>query len=97
MKRYNQPKKIDSILGNILSNRGYLNVCKEFDVISQWKDIVGDKVSEVTVCNRVENGVLYVQVSSSVWRQELVYLKINIMKKIKENTNCTSIKDIVFY
>ena len=60
-------EKLDSILGDILSNR-YLNVCKEYDVISQWKDIVGE-ISEVTVCNRVENGVLYVQVSSSAWRQ----------------------------
>lgn len=97
MKRRTQPKKIDSILGDILSNRGYSTVCKEYDVISQWKNIVGEKISDVTVCNRVENGVLYVQVSSSAWRQELVYLKVKILQQIKENTNCISIKDIVFY
>ncbi len=97
MRRHTQPKKIDSILGDILSNRGYLNVCKEYDVISQWKNIVGEKISDVTVCSRVENGVLFVQVSSSAWRQELVFLKVKILQQIKEYTNCISIKDIVFY
>lgn len=97
MKKRNQPKKIDSIVGDILSKRGYLNICKEYDVIAQWKDIVGEKISEVTICSRVENGVLYVQVNSSAWRQELVYLKAKILHQIKENTNCISIKDIVFF
>jgi|SRR5690554_385509 predicted nucleic acid-binding Zn ribbon protein len=97
MRRYTQPKKIDSILGEILSNRGYLSVCKEYDVMSQWKNIVGEKISDVTVCNRVENGVLFVKVDSSAWRQELVFLKVKILQRIKESTNCNSIKDIVFY
>lgn len=92
-----QPKRIDSIVGNILSERGYFNACKEYDVVSKWKEIVGDKISEVTECSRVENGTLYVRVLSSCWRQELIYLKEKIIKEIKDNTKCLSINEIVFF
>jgi predicted nucleic acid-binding Zn ribbon protein len=95
VKKY--PEKIDSILGSILNERGYLTICKEYDVMSQWKSIVGEKVATVTQCERVENNVLYVRVISAVWRQEIVYLKKLILKNISEKTNCTSIKDIVVF
>lgn len=97
MIRRGQPKKIDSIVGNVLSQRGYLKVCREYDVISRWKEIVGERISDVTECSRVDNGVLYIKVNSSSWRQELVYLKEQILREIKDNTNCISIKDIVFF
>lgn len=97
MLRHNQPKKIDSIVGNVLSQRGYLKICKEYDVITQWESIVGEKIADVTECSKVENGVLYVRVKNSSWRNELVYLKATIIKNIIIHTDCSSIKDIVFY
>ena len=97
MNDKNYPEKIDSILDTILQERGYKSVCKEYDVISQWKTIVGDKVSSVTQCDRIENGILYIRVMSSAWRQEIIYLKKIILKQILDNTDCNSIKDIVVF
>lgn len=97
MSKSRYPEKIESILGTFLQERGYLNICKEYDVISQWKEIVGDKVAKVTQCDKVENGVLYVRVTSSAWRNEIVYCKNFILDSIKKNTGCTSIKDIVVF
>jgi hypothetical protein len=96
MSIWKSPEKIETILGDILSERGYLTICKEYDVVSHWKEIVGEKISKVTECSRVENGILYVKVFSAVWRQEIVYLKPQIMLQIKNQTDCTTITDIVF-
>lgn len=90
------PEKIGNILENYLSERGYLSVCKEYNVISKWKDIVGEKIASITKCITVENGVLYVTVESSAWRQELSFLKNDILSKIEEKTKCQSIKNIIF-
>lgn len=90
------PEKIGNILENYLSERGYLSVCKEYNVISKWKDIVGEKIASITKCVNVENGVLYVSVESSAWRQELSFLKNDILSKIEEKTKCQSIKNIIF-
>ena len=92
----NSPEKLGSILGDILSERGYNTMCKEYEVISKWVEIVGERISEVTECSRIEDGVLYVKVSSAPWRQEMVYLKQEILKQIKSRTGCDTIKDIIF-
>jgi predicted nucleic acid-binding Zn ribbon protein len=97
MTKKHYPEKIDSILGTFLQERGYLSICKEYDVISQWKEIVGEKVAKVTQCDKVENGTLYVRVTTAAWRNEIVYCKNFILDSIKKNTGCTSIKDIVVF
>jgi hypothetical protein len=95
LKKY--PEKIDSILDTVLQERGYLSICKEYDVISQWKDIVGDKVASVTQCDRIENGTLFIRVTSASWRQEIVYLKKLLLEKIRSKSDCKSIKNIVIF
>jgi predicted nucleic acid-binding Zn ribbon protein len=97
MSTWQSPEKIGGLIDSILSDKGYLNVCKEYDVIVKWKEIVGERIASVTECSRIENGKLYVKVSSSSWRNEIVYLKEEIIKKIKQDTHCTSLNDIVFY
>ena len=90
------PEKLNSILNTFLSSKGYLSSCKELSVISHWKEIVGDSVAAVSYCKNVENGILYVKVSSSSWRQELSFLEKDILSKIGTSTDCHTITDIVF-
>lgn len=97
MNKYNPPEKIEFILDEFLSERGYLSVCKEYDVISQWASIVGEKIASISECGRIDNGVLYVKVYSASWRNEIVYLKKEIIEKIELLTGCTIIKEIIFY
>lgn len=97
MGRYNPPEKIGLVLGNFLSDKGYLNVCKEYDAIAKWNTVVGEKISSVTKCDRVNDGILYVKVTSAPWRQEIVFLKQEILSRLKKEAGCTTIKDIVFF
>ena len=97
MSTWKSPQKIDSIVDNILSERGYQTICKEYEAVSKWKDIVGNKISKISNCDRIEDGILYVKISSASWRHELIYLKNQILKQIIKETGCTTIKDIVFY
>lgn len=90
------PEKLNSILNTFLSSKGYLSSCKEYSVISHWKEIVGDSVAAVSYCENVENGILYVRVLSSSWRQELSFLKKDIISKIGTFTDCHTITEIVF-
>jgi predicted nucleic acid-binding Zn ribbon protein len=96
MSKYQPPEKIGLVLGDFLSERGYLNVCKEYDVMAKWNDIVGEKLFSVTKCDRVDNGILYVKVTSAPWRQEIAFLKQEILSRIKKEVGCTTIKEIVF-
>lgn len=90
------PEKINSVLTSYLSKRGYLSAFKEYSVISRWKYIVGEDIASISNCVGVENNILYVTVRSSSWRQEISFLKKDILIKIKNLSDCTSINDIVF-
>jgi predicted nucleic acid-binding Zn ribbon protein len=96
-KKKKQPELIGNLIDSILQERGYLLICKEWDVVAKWPVIVGEKIASVTECTRMEDGRLYVKVASSSWRNEIVFLKDEIIKKIKKETDCSSLYDIVFY
>jgi predicted nucleic acid-binding Zn ribbon protein len=94
MTRHAFPERIGPILDGMLSDRGYLSICRELQVVSRWPEIVGPEVAKAAECTRAENGVLYVRVASAAWRQELAYMKHLILDKVKKE--CASITDIVF-
>jgi hypothetical protein len=97
VSRRGSPERIGAIVESVLSERGYLVICKELGVLRAWPSIVGEALRGVAECTRVEHGVLYVRVVSAPWRQEIVFLKQQLLSKIRRETGCTTIKDIVFY
>ena len=92
-----EPQRIDSLLKEVLSEKGYLNFCKEYDILNKWPIIADKRFADVSTCERVENGIVYVKVSSAPWRQEAVYRKEILLKHIQNDLGCPTIKDIVFY
>jgi hypothetical protein len=91
------PQRIGRIVEEVLSEKGYLSVCKEYSILLNWPSIVDKKFAEASICERIENGIVYVKVSSAPWRQEAVYRKETLLKRIQKEFDCPSIKDIVFY
>lgn len=93
----NLPEKIGTVVESLLSERGLLVQCKELSVVTAWASLVGDQLACVTECTRVERGVLFVRVTSAAWRQEISFMKQLLLSKIRTETGCRTIKDIVFY
>ena len=92
-----EPQHIGSLLEDVLSEKGYLTFCREYGILQKWELIVDKKFAAVSKCERIENGIVYVKVTSSAWRQEAVYCKENILNRIQKDYGCTTIKDIIFY
>jgi predicted nucleic acid-binding Zn ribbon protein len=97
MKKSTPFIKLADVMKSVLTDRGYLNPCLEAEVAHKWPEIVGQKLAQVTECTRTEDQILYVHVINSAWRQEITFLKGEILQKIRAQTRCKTIKDIVFY
>ncbi len=97
MMHKRKPQQLGSILNTFLADRGYLTACKEAEVIQKWPEIVGERLVDVCKCTDVRDGIVYVRVPSAAWRQEVSYLKKQIMNQIKRICRCKTIRDIVFY
>ena len=54
-----------------LASHGLSNEIREQRVIAEWADLVGAKVAARTRPDRIVDRILYVEVATSAWLQEL--------------------------
>lgn len=90
------PESIGSVLGNLLKDLGLEKRIKEQEVIVNWEKIVGNNIAENTKPFKIEGAKLFLKVKSSAWRNELFYLKKELISKLNESAKQELIKDIIF-
>lgn len=88
------PQQLGTLLAKLLDEFGLRRKLKEYDVVTAWPDIVGEKIAKVTEAYKIDRGVLFVRVRTSEWRNELVMRKPEILQKI--NVRETIVTDILF-
>jgi predicted nucleic acid-binding Zn ribbon protein len=96
-KKKDKPDHIKNVLDSVLSKHGYISQYYASEIKMKWPDIVGEKIAKVAECTDVKEKVLYVRVDSSSWRQEISFLKEEIISKIRKEIHYNTIKDIIFY
>ena len=90
------PKPLSKSLSILLKSLGIENKIKQNEIIIRWPEIVGEKISKVTTADKIENGILFVRVTNSAWRNELIYMKNEIISRIYSSLNTDLIRDIRF-
>ena len=78
----NEPRKIRSVVSELLTRRGYAQVNSAEQCVEIWGAIVGPSLARISRPTRVRQRVLHVMVASSVGIQELTMRKQNILKKL---------------
>ncbi|HXK49404.1 MAG TPA: DUF721 domain-containing protein [Clostridiales bacterium] len=99
-RTYNSPKRIpgiNSVLDNLVSTTPELSrLAVVMKVIKAWDETVGEKLGKVTRILKYENEVLFVRVTSSVWRNEFYHIEDEIKKKLRGKLGSIKITKIVF-
>jgi predicted nucleic acid-binding Zn ribbon protein len=67
----------------------------EVTVISSWEEIVGKAISSRTTKIYIKDHKLYVHLSSSVVRNELLMLREVLREKLNKNAGSEVIKEII--
>jgi predicted nucleic acid-binding Zn ribbon protein len=67
----------------------------EVGIINSWDEVVGKAISSRTSKIYIKDGVLYVHLSSSVVRNELLMLRQALREKLNEKAGSEVIKEIV--
>ncbi len=92
----NGPQSLAHSLSSLLKGMGVDNKMKEFEALASWSSVVGETVGQVTKPEKVLNGVLFVKVKNSVWRNELIYMKAEILSNISKAVGDNVINDIKY-
>ena len=97
-KRSRQIKlqKLGDILNHFLRKRNILLSFEKQRLQEIWSRAVGAQIAEQTSPDRLSKGALSVKVSSSVWMQQLHFLKEEIINKINQQVGTEFVKNIFF-
>lgn len=85
-----------AILDQYLTKLGIVAPVHRYKAFQYWQEIVGPRIGEQTEPKRMSGDILFVQVRSDVWRNELFYHKQDIIRRLNQKLGEQLIKDIVF-
>lgn len=74
--------RMGGIVNVSLENLGLRHKILEIQAMSKWKEVVGKQIADVTLPERVRDGVLFVCCKSSIWSNELTFHKLDIVKRL---------------
>jgi len=81
-------------LGQLVKQLGLGERLRQQRVLDEWARMVGERIAAVSRPERIQDGVLYVRVSSASWRMELLFQKALILEKIATALGEDLVKDI---
>ena len=96
LKRTSQPERIDQVLIRTLKGLKIERRIKEETVILNWNRVVGERIAKESLPLKVKDAILFVKVENASWRNELVFLKGNIIRELNQSVGKNVIKEIVF-
>ena len=89
-------QRIGNVFTQLFNDLGINKAIQQNMAVSRWAEIVGERIAQISEADRIENGVLFVKVSSPVWRNELVFMKSSLINSVNEALAKTVVKDIKF-
>jgi hypothetical protein len=95
-KNKNRLQSIGEILFSAFKRRGMAAKLEENAVLKFWPKAVGKQIEVQTQPDSLRNGTLFVKTTSSVWVQQLHFMKEEIRQKLNELAGKEAIKDIRF-
>ena len=94
-KRHNEHQKISDLLKDFVEGNNLQEGLDKVDVRQAWIDLMGNGVNNYTTDVQLKGSTLYVQLSSSVLREELSYGKDKIISMLNEHLNKELISKII--
>ena len=95
MKRNFESKSLKNVIGNIIDSSNKLNSgLNNIKVQNLWREVMGNNVNSYTNEIVLKKNTLYVNLSSSVLRQELSFGKQKIIDLLNKELGKTIIKHI---
>jgi predicted nucleic acid-binding Zn ribbon protein len=96
MKKKHEPTTLAAALAAAMKDLGINARLKEYDVVNLWPSIVGEQIARVATAESIAHGKLIVRVSRATWRNELVFLKAELITRINTAVGQEIVKDIIF-
>jgi len=95
MKRHNEHLKLSDVLKEFVDENRLQDGLDKVDVKEAWSSLMGNGVNHYTTNVQLKRDILYVDLSSSVLREELSYGKEKIITMLNEHLEKELIRKLV--
>jgi predicted nucleic acid-binding Zn ribbon protein len=93
--RKSNTRKIGEVILECLRDMQIERKLKEVNLISQWESLMGRTVAVRTDKIYIRNRILYIHVTSSVLKSELLMMRQDIIDRLNENAGELMVEQIV--
>lgn len=93
--RKNQTQTIAEVISQLLKAKGFENKLLEVRMIRFWEELLGKTVARYTKHMYVKNNTLYVTLTSSIVRNEIMLIRDELIRKLNEKAGKNFIEKIV--
>ncbi|RZT93466.1 uncharacterized protein DUF721 [Ancylomarina subtilis] len=93
--RRSKTQKIEELVKIVLKEQGLDVKLKELELIKAWEVVIGKNVANATTNLYIKNRKLYVQLRSSIIRNELMLIKTGLIRALNNEVDAQIIDDIV--
>ena len=94
--RRNDAEAIGDVIRKFFRVNGLESPLNEYRLVQAWKDVVGPVITRYTSNLYIKNQILYVHLTSSVLRQELMMGREMLVRSLNEQVGAQVIVNIIF-
>ncbi len=96
MDKKNQPVKLRTLLQKVIYQKKWQQRMEIHTVFNFWEEVVGSEIASNAQPDIIHGKILWVEVSGSVWLQQLQYMKHEFLEKINQRLQPAKLDDIRF-
>tara|TARA_R110000868_G_scaffold21846_2_gene90462 strand:+ start:604 stop:894 length:291 start_codon:yes stop_codon:yes gene_type:complete len=89
-----EEKPLKQLVDKMLRSYGLGDKLDEMSLVKSWEELVGKMIANHTKEIYFNKGVLFVRLDSSTLRQELSYVKSDLIQRLNEKAGKVMVKDI---
>ena len=94
--RRNNAEQIGEMISKFFRQNGLESPLNEYRLVQAWKEVVGPAITKYTSNLYIKNQILYVHLTSSVIRQELMMGRDILVRNLNEKVGAQVIVNIIF-
>ena len=91
-----KPKFIKAVLSDYFKGTNFNDINAEINISTAWKNIVGKTIAKNTEIKNFKNGKVTVKTVNPIWRNELIFQKEDLLKRLKKEEPELNIKELEF-
>ena len=89
-----QQNSISAVLPWLTRDMGWDKQLDQHSIFIKWEDIVDEDFREHSQPQKIERGILWLEVENSSWLQQFQYAKMELMESLNRCLKLTSIHEI---